>query len=89
MNFRTEKVVIVTECLGSLLDEIAHRLQEDVGYRAIVDDGVVIEEMENLLLIDTDKGSDELESVVRNLRDEFLRNDPEIDNGTTVIFKIH
>jgi len=89
MKFRTEKCVIVSECLGSLLDEIAFRLTEDVGYRAIVDDGVVIDEMENLVLIDTDKGSPELKDTIEELKEEFLRNDPEINSGTTVMFKIH
>lgn len=89
MKFRTEKVVVVTECLGSLLDEIAFRLQEDVGYRSITDDGIVIDEMENLLLIDTDKASPELKDTLEEITEEFLRNDPQIDSETMVIFKIH
>ncbi len=90
MKFAAEKAMIVSECLGSTLDEIALRLQEDTGYRPVIDDGIVMTEMENLVLIDTDKCRDttDTKDIIDEIKGEFLRHDPAINLDTTVIFKL-
>ena len=88
MKFQTQTEIVVSEVLGSVLDEIAFRLVEDVGYRPIVDDGVVVSDVENVRLIDTDKASDELKEIVEEIVEEFVMNDPTIGPETTVTFRM-
>lgn len=88
MKFTTQTEIVVSEVLGSTLDEIAHRLKEDVGHSPVIDDGIVITDVENLALVDTDKASAALKDAVEEVMEEFVRNDPSIGMETTVTFRL-